>query len=74
MLNALALRAQADGKNVIWDVTMSSRTPPRAGSTNCVSGYVQIEGIFIDIPVETSVIRADGRHREGEDGYRAGDG
>jgi hypothetical protein len=35
---------------------------------------VQIEGIFIDIPVETSVIRADGRHREGQDDCRAGDG
>jgi predicted kinase len=71
----LALRAQADGKNVIWDVTMSSRTSTERRIDELrSSGYVQIEGIFIDIPVETSVIRADGRHREGQDDCRAGDG
>ena len=64
----LALRAQADGKNVIWDVTMSSRTSTERRIDELrSSGYVQIEGIFIDIPVEISVIRADSRHREGQD-------
>jgi predicted kinase len=71
----LALRAQADGKNVIWDITMSSRasTERRIDELRS-SGYMRIEGIFIDIPVEISVSRADGRHREGEDGCLAGDG
>jgi predicted kinase len=71
----LALRAQADGKNVIWDITMSSRasTERRIDELRS-SGYTRIEGIFIDIPVEISVTRADGRHREGQDDYRAGDG
>ena len=71
----LARRAQADGKNVIWDVTMSSResTEWRINSLRAV-GYTRIEGIFVDIPVEISVTRAGGRHREGHDNYRAGDG
>lgn len=71
----LALRAQADGKNVIWDITMSSRasTERRIDELRS-SGYTRIEGIFIDIPVEISVSRADGRHREGQGDYRAGDG
>lgn len=71
----LARRAQADGKNVIWDVTMSSResTEWRINALR-IAGYTRIEGIFIDIPVETSVTRASGRHREGHDNYRAGDG
>jgi hypothetical protein len=71
----LALRAQADGKNVIWDITMSScaSTERRIDELRS-SGYTRIEGIFIDIPVEISVSRADGRHREGQGDYRAGDG
>jgi predicted ABC-type ATPase len=71
----LALRAQSDGKNVIWDVTMSSRaSTERRIEELRSSGYSQVEGIFIDIPVEISVSRADGRHREGQDDCRAGDG
>lgn len=71
----LASRAQADGKNVIWDITMSSRasTERRIDELRS-SGYMRIEGVFIDIPVEISVSRADSRHREGQDDCRAGDG
>jgi predicted kinase len=71
----LALRAQADGKNVIWDITMSSRasTERRIDELHS-SGYTRIEGIFVEIPVETSVSRASNRHREGHDDYRAGEG
>jgi predicted kinase len=71
----MARRAQADGKNVLWDVTMSSResTEWRINALRG-AGYARIEGIFVDIPVETSVARASKRHREGHDNYRAGDG
>ena len=71
----LAHRAQADGKNVVWDITMSSQasTEQRIGDLRS-SGYTHIEGIFVDIPVETSVARADARHRQGHDEYRCGDG
>jgi predicted kinase len=71
----LALRAQADGKNVIWDITMSSRasTEERIAELRS-SGYAHIEGVFVDIPVEASVARADARHRHGHENYRAGEG
>jgi predicted ABC-type ATPase len=71
----LALRAQSDGKNVIWDITMSSRASTERRTDELrSSGYMRIEGVFIDIPVEISVSRADSRHREGEDNCRAGNG
>jgi predicted kinase len=71
----LALRAQADGKNVIWDITMSSRgSAERRINELRAAGYEQIEGIFVDIPVDVSARRADARHRAGEDDYRAGVG
>lgn len=71
----VALRAQADGKNIIWDITMSSQpsTERRIDELRSAS-YTRIEGIFVDIPVETSVARADARHRQGHDEYRAGEG
>jgi len=71
----LGLRAQADGKNVIWDITMSSRpSVERRIDELRSSGYTKIEGIFVDIPIEVSVTRADSRYREGHDDYRAGCG
>jgi hypothetical protein len=71
----LALRAQSDGKNLIWDITMASQatTERRIDDLRSV-GYGPIDGIFVDIPVETSVARADARHREGHDDYLAGEG
>ncbi len=38
------------------------------------AGYGRVEGIFVDIPVETAVTRADARHREGQDDYHIGKG
>jgi predicted kinase len=71
----LALRAMPDGKNVIWDITMSSQqsTEKRINDLRGF-GYERVEGIFVDIPVETSIRRADGRHREDHDKYLAGQG
>jgi predicted kinase len=67
----LALRAQADGKNIVWDITMSSRASTEGRIDELRSeGYTRIQGIFVDIPVETSVARADGRHRHGQEDYR----
>jgi hypothetical protein len=71
----LALRAYADRKNVIWDITMSSTRSTEGRITEMRSaGYREIEGIFVDIPVEVSVRRANARHREGHDDYLAGRG
>jgi hypothetical protein len=71
----LALRARADGKNLIWDITMSSlESTERRISDLRGDGYTSVSGIFVDIPIEVSRTRADARHREGEDHYRAGKG
>lgn len=71
----LARRAQAEGKNLIWDITMATKdsTEDRIGKLN-EAGYARIDGIFVDIPIETSVKRTESRHREGHDDYRSGVG
>jgi predicted ABC-type ATPase len=70
----LALRAMAEGKNVIWDITMSSAESAsnRVGELRR-AGYDRIEGIFVDIPIQTSIERTEARHRRGCDRYLAGE-
>ena len=71
----LALRATADGKNVIWDITMSSRASTESRIVDLrAAGYSQVEGIFVDIPIEVATHRSDARHREGHDDYGVGHG
>lgn len=72
---SLADRAYADRKNVIWDITMSSK-PSTARRVQQLreAGYTNIEGIFVHIPVATSVERAQERHRRGLEDYRNGEG
>jgi len=71
----LAGRAMSEGRNVIWDVTMSSGAST-GGRIDLLraAGYTWIEGLFIDVPIDVSLRRADARHREGHDEYRAGTG
>ncbi len=69
----LAHRAQADGKNVIWDVTMSRpKTCADRIAALVAAGYTRVDAMFVDVPVHVSLARADARHREGHDAYRAG--
>jgi predicted kinase len=71
----LGRRAMREGKNVIWDITMASReSTERRISDLRAAGYAQVEGIFVDIPVDVGIRRSDARHREGHDSYRAGHG
>jgi predicted ABC-type ATPase len=71
----LAIRARADGKNIIWDITMSSSaTTERRIDDLRGAGYTSVIGIFVDIPVDVSMTRAEARHRYDEDLYRAGKG
>jgi predicted kinase len=71
----LANRAQADGRNVIWDVTMCKPLSAEARIDSLrATGYTQVEGIFVDVPVDVSVRRADARYRQGHDAFRAGEG
>jgi predicted ABC-type ATPase len=71
----LAHRAYAAGKNLVWAVTMSTgnSTMKRIEALRS-AGYAQVHGVFVDIPVEVSVRRADTRHREGHDAYLTGNG
>lgn len=71
----LANRAQADGRNVIWDITMS-KTASIADRVDSLraAGYARIDGVFVDLPVEVSARRADARHREDHNDYLAGHG
>jgi predicted kinase len=71
----LARRAMREGKNVIWDITMSSRESTERRIDDLRSfGYSRVEGIFVDIPIGTSLERTDSRHRHDHDDYRAGQG
>ena len=71
----LAHRAQGDGVNLIWDVTMSEEeSTTRRLDALRDAGYSRVDGIFVDIPVDLSVRRADARYREGHDDFRRGQG
>lgn len=71
----LASRAQADGKNLIWDITMSSRESTKRRIDELrASSYTDVKGIFVDLPIELSIERADSRHRTDENKYRLGEG
>jgi predicted kinase len=70
----LAARALSDGKNVIWDITMASQTSAQGRIDDLKEAGYTIKGIFVDIPVETSVRRAESRHRHGHEDYRYGTG
>ncbi|HWF79107.1 MAG TPA: zeta toxin family protein [Streptosporangiaceae bacterium] len=71
----LALLAYAEGRNVIWDITMSRPDSATARIKELRDAdYEHIEGIFVDIPIETSVARSEARHRRGHDLYLAGEG
>jgi predicted ABC-type ATPase len=71
----LAHRAQLDGKNLIWDITMSSQASTQERIDDLRSaGYNRIDAVFVDIPIETSIRRTQARHREGHDMWRAGKG
>lgn len=73
----VAARAYADHKNVIWDISMSSGGDWMKNDLIPdlrKRGYSDIKGVFVDIPVETSVQRAMARYRKGMDELQAGKG
>lgn len=72
--NLLAQKAYADKRNVIWDITMSSqKSVDKRLSEMRDRGYKEINAVFVDIPVETSVQRALERHRRGMEAFDAGE-
>jgi predicted kinase len=71
----IAARAQADGKNIIWDITMASQpSTERRIADLRAHGYNEVEGIFVDIPPHVSEARTEARHRTDQEKYRNGEG
>jgi predicted kinase len=66
----LAERALRDGKNIIWDITMASKQSTARRLDDLDGAGYATSGIFVDISVEVSMRRADGRHRHGHEQYR----
>ena len=67
----LAVRAMAEHKNVVWDITLASgRSAAERIDQLRDAGYRRVDGIFVDVPVETSMERTAERHRKGDDEYR----
>jgi hypothetical protein len=70
----LGLRALADGRNVIWDISFASQHA--AGSWLAAhrrAGYT-VHAIFAELSIGESVRRSAARHRHGHDEYRQGRG
>ena len=69
----LANRAYEDHKNLIWDITMSSRESVQARLEDLYdNGYGDIRGVFVDIPPDISVQRAVRRWWLGIEDFRNG--
>jgi predicted ABC-type ATPase len=67
----VAGRAVAEHKNVVWDITMASgRSTAERIDQLRDAGYTRVEGIFVDVPIETSLERVASRHRKDDDRYR----
>ncbi len=71
----LAIRAQADGKNLIWDITMSDLAKTERRITDLrEAGYTRIDALFVQIPIETSLERTEARYWADQDKWVAGEG
>jgi predicted kinase len=70
----LADRALKDGKNVIWDITMSSSSSVLRRLDDLADEGYSTRGVFVDIPIDVAVERADIRHRIGHEEFRVGVG
>jgi hypothetical protein len=71
----LAIRAQADGKNLIWDITMSDQTKTEKRITDLrEAGYTKVDALFVQIPIETSLRRTESRYWADQDKWFSGEG
>ena len=70
----LGLRALADGRNVIWDISFASQHAVESWiAAHRRAGYT-IHAIFTELSIEESVRRSEAMHRRGHDEYRQGRG
>jgi hypothetical protein len=70
----VALRALADGRNLILDVSMASAQSVTSWLSALRSAGYAVTGVFADLGIEESVRRCDAAHRRGEEQYRRGAG
>ena len=70
----LARRAMDDGKNIIWDMTMSSTTTTEQRLDDLDRVGYSISGVFVDIGLAEALRRADARRFQGQEDYQAGIG
>lgn len=70
----LAQRAYADGRNVVWDATMADPGAPtrRIGDMRR-AGYT-VDGVFVHVPVPTSISRIRSRYRQAQREWMQGRG
>ena len=68
----LALRGLADGRNLLFDISMASPVSVQSWIGTLHRAGYSVTGIFTDISVEESVRRTAAAHRRGHDQYRAG--
>jgi hypothetical protein len=65
----LGLRALADGRNVIFDISMASVSAVQSWIAALRRAGYTVTGIFVDISVEDSVRRAEAEHRRKHEEY-----
>lgn len=70
----LGLRALADGRNLLWDISMASRPPVDFWLTAMKSAGYSVHGIFVDISIEESVRRSEAAYRRDHKAYLSGTG
>lgn len=70
----LALRALADGRNLLFDISMASRVSVDSWLGTLRQAGYSVGGIFVDIGIEESVCRSTAAYRRGHEEYRAGRG
>ena len=70
----LGLRALADGRNVIWDISMAAQHAVESWIAAHRQARYTIDAIFVELSIEESVRRSDAIHRRGHDDYRRGHG
>lgn len=70
----LARRATHDGRNMIWDITMSGAQGALQRLDALDGAGYSTTGVFVDISIDAAIERAAGRHRSGHERYREGTG
>ena len=72
--NMVSARCAAQHKNMIIDLTMhpSDKAGDRIEALH-KAGY-KVQGVYVHVPIETSVDRAEARYQRGEEAYEHGQG